>query len=314
MSQRPWLELARDWRRPSAEGSYSLFWDRDKAYGQLLPRPEVEAIPSFYEMEDYYTHGPAGRGAAGRADFIDRLLGKVAYLADRRNVDPDSWWRKVLGEAPLRILDIGAGSGGKIKRFRALGHECVGVEPDRAALRAAHDAGYPVYEGTAEQLPSELDGETFDAIVFAHVLEHCLDPELALRNALAMLKPGGLLMVDVPNNECLGVWYFGPSWHYLDVPRHLNFFGTKSLRDIVLQAGAIPESVEYRGYLRQFSTSWIETQRQISRALGNQRALSRWQYLPYLLLTFAAPARRKYDSVRVLARKSAGGAEVGAGS
>ena len=61
----------------------------------------------------------------------------------------------------------------------------------------------PVLEGSAESLPAAFKPATCDGLVFSHVLEHLVDPEAAVRNAAALLKPTGLMFCEVPNNESL---------------------------------------------------------------------------------------------------------------
>ena len=60
-------------------------------------------------------------------------------------------------------------------------------------------------------------------------LEHVHEPRLAVRAAREVLRPGGLLVVYVPN---LGSWSFrtfGEHWFALDLPRHLTHFTPETL-------------------------------------------------------------------------------------
>lgn len=210
----------------------------------------------------------------------------------------------MFGNEPLRILDIGAGAGGKLAMFAELGHEATGVEPDPGAISSKAGQRWHVYQGTAEELPSAVRDMQFDAVVFIHVLEHCLDPERAISNARSRLQRGGLCIVEVPNNDCLGIDFFGPAWFFLDVPRHLNFFTQASLVSALERNGFEVTHCFYRGYVRQFRTGWTTIQAHIGRSM---RIGSLWRFAQagfwyYLLRTaFARPAR-KYDSVRVVCR------------
>ena len=85
-----------------------------------------------------------------------------------------------------------------------------GVEPDPRAVRVARERGLDVMEGTAEQLPAEVQDRRYDLIVFSHVLEHTLDPVLALANARELLTEVpviGRLTGDatVESGDCLWI-------------------------------------------------------------------------------------------------------------
>jgi len=73
---REWLQVPCDWRRPEAktQEGYALWWSDEDRYGQLLPRPSVEEIPSFYAGCSYYTHGDAFNEAPKRVIETNTFL------------------------------------------------------------------------------------------------------------------------------------------------------------------------------------------------------------------------------------------------
>jgi len=79
-----------------------------------------------------------------------------------------------------------------------------------------------------------------------HVLEHLQDPSELLNNlVMSNLKPGGLLIAEVPN---FGGWqskWAGNRWLHLDVPRHLSHFTDESLERIINKAGCKVIKKEY---------------------------------------------------------------------
>ncbi len=80
-------------------------------------------------------------------------------------------------------------------------------------------------------------GHRFDFITMFHVIEHLTDPLKAFGFAAAHLKPGGNLIIQVPNIDSIQARLFGATWHGLDVPRHIiNFTGT-GLRRLLKDAG-----------------------------------------------------------------------------
>lgn len=298
-----WMDVPRDWRRPEVDESYKIFWDSNRRFGQILPRPNAHEAISFYDLDDYYTHDAGKKHEATDVSFPQKVQTKLSWWADKGTEPNKEWWGRTLTQKNMRILEIGCGNGSNLSIFRSLGHDTIGVEPDVAALEAAREQGHTVFQGTAEELPQDVLHERFDAIVFMHVLEHCIDPFVAVKNAVELLETGGVLVAEVPNNECLGAKRFGELWYWLDVPRHLNFFTARSLDELVSFAGLRESSIFYRGYSRQFGDGWKKSQSHIASVIGkaSDRRVKSSNYWKYLFGTIFASDARKYDSIRIVA-------------
>lgn len=96
-----------------------------------------------------------------------------------------------LGEKPLRVLDLGAGTGILSRLLQRLGHDVVAVEPDdrmRARLVEA-TPGVTAHAGAAEDIP--LPAESVDAVVAGQAY-HWFDPERAHPEIARVLRPGGV--------------------------------------------------------------------------------------------------------------------------
>ena len=140
---------------------------------------------------------------------------------------------------------------------------------------------------------------------------HTLDPVAAAKNAYKLLKPAGVAFIETPNNAAFGLKVAGTAWPWLDVPRHLNFFTQKSLDAVVRMVGLEPEGVEYLGYCRQFGAHWRRDTQEIFSFLRRHRdpRTSRWRKYDevwswgLLAITLLAPPERKYDSIRIVARR-----------
>ena len=99
-----------------------------------------------------------------------------------------------------RVLDIGCGKGSFLKSFKAVreGWQYVGVEPSREeALLARRESAFEIHEGMFGAVP--LEAGSFDLVAIMHVLEHVSRPAEVIRQIATILKPGGLLFVEVPN-------------------------------------------------------------------------------------------------------------------
>lgn len=307
-----WAEFKKDWRRPQADVPVNLHWRESDGFGQLLPRPDTGLIATFYEVE-YYTHGePQAPETTGNdpVPFTSKVINHLAWRADKGVELTNAHWQALLGTEPADVLEIGCGSGATLERLNGMGHRCVGVEPDPAAMAETQRRNVEVYPGIAEDLPKEISTRKFDAVTMLHVLEHCLDPELAVRNAYDLLKPGGSLIIEVPNNNCKGRTFFGKSWLWLDIPRHLNFFTSTSLSAVFEQAGLTDIKVEYRGYNRQFARNWLTQQARVANAHNTPARDDTMSQIFYLLQTFNSPDDQKYDSVRVIAKRPADGSNT----
>jgi methionine biosynthesis protein MetW len=101
--------------------------------------------------------------------------------------------------ARVRVLDVGCGTG-SLTAIANRGKDNVvyGIEPDAARAAAARSRGIEVFEGyfTDDYL---ADGQKFDVIAFADVLEHVAEPAALLRTARKALTSGGIVLVSVPN-------------------------------------------------------------------------------------------------------------------
>lgn len=310
----PELLVHGDWRRPEDARDWQIWHSEALDFGQILPRPDPREVASFYDIEEYYTH--TGRSPQTSDDerrvvgMAGRILASLAFRFERGAEPTAEWWRSVIPAQARDGLEIGCGDGDRMQTFGPFLQHVRGVEPDPRAVAVARTRGLDVHEGTAESLPGAIQDRRYGLIVFAHVLEHTLDPVLALRNAGALLADGGLMSVEVPNNACEGRARMGEAWRWTDAPRHLNFFTPESLVACAEAAGLVVEKVLFRGYVRQFLPDWIIDEARI-RARLERRVLTaadiRRQLLHSLRLlgaTALAEPRRKYDSVRILCRRA----------
>lgn len=309
-SMSPELTIPRDWRRPEDTRSWQIWHSAALDFGQIQPRPDPTDISGFYDLADYYTHADRlsvdPREQCRAAGWLARLLASVAWRFERGCEPTAEWWASVIPPDARNGLEIGCGDGDRMLTFGPMLRHVRGVEPDPRAVQVARARGLDVHEGVAEALPEAVKDRRYDLIVFAHVLEHTLDPVLSLRNAADLLNEGGIISVEVPNNACEGRRRMGESWRWTDAPRHLNFFTPESLVACARAAGLTVQSVLFRGYVRQFLPDWILDEARIIARLED-RPVSRADVArqvrhsaALLLATAMAEPVRKYDSVRIL--------------
>jgi glycosyltransferase involved in cell wall biosynthesis len=140
-----------------------------------------------------------------------------------------------------RILDLECADGSFAERARALGHHVVGVafveQPGvRDTVERFHQADLEL------GIPAEV-GVGYDLVVIADVLEQLARPSRLLRDIWSVLRPGGQVLLSVPN---FGHWYprakiatgrFGYDRRGILDESHLRFFTRRTLRRLVVETG-----------------------------------------------------------------------------
>jgi 2-polyprenyl-3-methyl-5-hydroxy-6-metoxy-1,4-benzoquinol methylase len=101
-----------------------------------------------------------------------------------------------------RLLDIGCGAGDNARLIKSLHPECEVFGVTHAGSEAGIAQKYMAQCWVAnveEDLPENLATQTFDAILFSHVLEHLRDPAEVLRRVSRLVRVGGQVLIAVPN-------------------------------------------------------------------------------------------------------------------
>jgi GT2 family glycosyltransferase/2-polyprenyl-3-methyl-5-hydroxy-6-metoxy-1,4-benzoquinol methylase/glycosyltransferase involved in cell wall biosynthesis len=164
---------------------------------------------------------------------------RIAYFQhDRPEV------RALVPPLATRVLDVGCGAGllGGALRYRR-GVRVTGIEIDRVAAARAGEELDDVRLGDALDCMRSLPAATFDAIVFADVLEHLAAPEQALVQARRLLTPGGVVVASLPNvrhwsvlRQLLAGEFRYEAAGILD-RTHLRFFTRASARRLFAEHG-----------------------------------------------------------------------------
>jgi 2-polyprenyl-3-methyl-5-hydroxy-6-metoxy-1,4-benzoquinol methylase len=150
----------------------------------------------------------------------------------------------VLG-AKGRLLDIGAGEGTLIRMAERGGWAAEGTEIASAMIRyMQNDLGLTVHHGILENI--ELPPGAFDAIVLNHVLEHVKNPRSTLEKVAVLLKPGGVVRIEVPNLAGISSRVKNVQsrfrlkknpWKHYSTGHHFWFFTPRTLRRTIEASG-----------------------------------------------------------------------------
>ncbi len=135
------------------------------------------------------------------------------------------------------VLDVGCSSGAFLFQLQErwpADYRVLGMDVSGPALDYAESRGVPVRRGNFVE--QEFRGRTFDAVTFWAVLEHLAEPKRFLEKAHAILAPGALCFVLVPNRQSLAVRWLGAKHRYV-YPQHLNYFSAQTLTRLCRDAG-----------------------------------------------------------------------------
>jgi 2-polyprenyl-3-methyl-5-hydroxy-6-metoxy-1,4-benzoquinol methylase len=220
--------------------------------GQVLraDRPNRQDVVRLHQTTNIHVapYAALGDQARDELDFYDRFL--------------DLCHREHPGG---RVLDVGCGMGEFLLAAQARGFSLMGIEPvDECRAIAAQRSGCAeIVETPLEE--TEFASESLSAVAMWDVIEHLVDPRLALARVRRALRPNGLLGVATINHASLMYDVFHvmrrvapalarPLSPRLFVPYHTYYFTMASLARLVREVGF--EIVEQRGY--EFPLSRLE--------------------------------------------------------
>jgi 2-polyprenyl-3-methyl-5-hydroxy-6-metoxy-1,4-benzoquinol methylase len=134
-----------------------------------------------------------------------------------------------------RLLDFGAAWGFFLGVAKEQGWEAFGLEPLPATAIYAR-ARFGVHITTDTLHADTFPAEFFDVITAFQVFEHLPNPDRDIRHLSQMLRPDGLLLIEVPNFDTWTVQLLrGRHRHF--VQDHINFFSSKTLTRLCAEAG-----------------------------------------------------------------------------
>jgi SAM-dependent methyltransferase len=141
------------------------------------------------------------------------------------------------GEEGVRpkAVELGCAAGRYLSRLAAAGWDPVGVEPSESASATARECGFDVWTGVLHEVP--LPAHSFDCATAWMVIEHVIDPVSDLKQLHDVLKPGGQLLISIPNAGCWEPIVFRSAWFLWDLPRHLHHFTPFRIRKTLETAG-----------------------------------------------------------------------------
>jgi SAM-dependent methyltransferase len=201
---------------------------------RLEPQPEPAELSRYYPRSYWYA---PGEHAAERLEEAYRRLVLRDHVRFVERAIEDA------GESGP-VVDVGCGGGLFLRMLAERGRQVIGVDLSPEAARVAWAVnGVPTVAGRFVDTP--LPPESCAVITMFHLLEHLYDPAGYLDAAHRALKPGGRLVVQVPNASSWQFLLFGNRWNGVDVPRHLFHFRRTDVEILLRDCGFEPVRWKY---------------------------------------------------------------------
>ena len=181
------------------------------------------SVAEYPEFREYYVHYPVKRST-----YSSHHLARLAVGT---------------GED---ILDLGCGRGVLAEEFVHKNNRVVGVDvlsPDRVSPLLDHYISESFHLAGLANVKRQLNSRKFDKIFLLDVIEHVPDSEGMLRQCLELLKPGGQVIISVPNVANISVRLMLLLGRFDYMPRgimdrtHFRFFTRKTIRKAVEDQG-----------------------------------------------------------------------------
>ena len=145
--------------------------------------------------------------------------------------------------ADKSLLEVGCAHGWFLEQAKPYNMKLVGIESDHERALPAIEQGFDILEGFFPEIIAETE-QQFDFIIFNDVFEHLADPDAALSAINTLLKPGGILILNLPSSQ--GIFYrlskilaklgapgkLHRLWQMGFASPHLSYFNPKNLQTI----------------------------------------------------------------------------------
>lgn len=201
-------------------GKYSIQFCRNCKVGRTDPFLGEEELKKIYSST--YRADDSTR-------FFSPLEKIIRFLRVQRCKDVER--RSKVG----RILDVGCGRADFLKLMSERGWASTGVELDKRIEEHGRKIGLDLRHGSLEDV--RFPDSYFDVVTLWHVFEHLRGPAWVIEECRRVLKPGGLLVISVPNIGSLQARLTGRHWFHLDPPFHLYHYSLENLRTLLGKSG-----------------------------------------------------------------------------
>ncbi|KAI8099906.1 S-adenosyl-L-methionine-dependent methyltransferase [Halteromyces radiatus] len=199
-------------------------------------------------------------------------------------------------DSPLRILEVGCGSGEfsvLLKRHYKQKVELIAIDPSEDDIKAAQtkttDVTY-IHTGLLNWQPDSPDTK-FDVIICTKSLHHCDDLERVVKRAYDLLVKGGILLAEELQPENMNVESMQWLFDRFDLLQMANLFNPADLRSpysIVLDT-SIPAEARWLAHLKLRDCHSSDTVKEaVTTIFGRERTriINKTPFIHYYLVKF----------------------------
>jgi SAM-dependent methyltransferase len=166
---------------------------------------------SIYDADEYYGDNVSGSRLSPALDGVLRFFDRARVRAVLKGT----------GLTGGRVLDVGAGDGKFLHFMQQLGFEVSGTTTSTISANAAR-ALFGLELDVSETLDRQVSRAPFDLITYWHVFEHLEDPAAHTNAWPRLVRPGGFVVIEVPNIRSIGARLCYKSWLGSDDKHHIN--------------------------------------------------------------------------------------------
>lgn len=177
----------------------------------------------YYNQMSKYEDKNTGTGG-GASPLDKKRMVTVAHLLE-----------KVIGDKSKSIVDIGCANGGMLQVFSEQGFtNLTGIDISQKCVDNVRELGFKGLFGGIFNVEN-LGGQLFDCLIVSHVMEHIRDLKQAAANLVSLVKPGGMIYIEVPDASRYPDYFFVP-YYYFDC-EHINHFNITGLTNLFREQG-----------------------------------------------------------------------------
>lgn len=201
----------------------------------------MKEIGNYYSPESYWGENIT-------------IKNKASELVKEREYTFGSIYKKLLTTTKKgAILDIGAGTGIFLSKFKEKGWRADGVEFSSDAVKFAKKS-FDITLKRGDFLDYSFPKNTYDVVSLNMALEHLYQPLETLQQIHKILKKNGVIVITVPNIDSVGFQLFKENWQALNLPRHLYQFSPSTLQNLIRSAGFRKKEINYWYWAHNYYT------------------------------------------------------------
>lgn len=181
-----------------------------------------------------------------------------------------------------RVLDIGCFTGEFLELLKVKGAEVYGLELQPEAVEIASQR-LPGRIFKADVFSNNFPTVPCEVVSLMGVIEHVIDPVRLLKRACALLKPGGILMLQTPNSTSSLARVMGKFWPPYAPVEHIHLFSKKALYQVLNELGLL--DVTFKSHWKKLPVTYVYNMLQYFGPEFHQMLRPLFKLLPYFITT-----------------------------